>query len=542
MFKSIWLTLSFFIFIGVTAKAEVDPIKLMPVQDGGRLKPYDSFARESLQMLYGKQSFNGKAAVEIITTIMIAPDLWANKEFLKVDHKGLKQALKLDEEKSLFSPETLLTQNRTDLVFRELQSMRQNNEKLTPYFQAVQRLESQLVIFHNLRLGGLRVAPPKEGDTWLAIKDMSEDLQQKFILMTKAFALNLGQSESSNKNPQIFSDYEKATRTFMEAARAENPSLYPSEKHLEREVFFNTLHPFQWAWILYLVALILAVCAWQTQWKVFRLPGWIFVFLGLAFHIYGFVVRSVLTGRPPVSNMYETVTWVAFGCVFFAIIFEWKRKKFDVLACGAAVATLCLLVADSAPVILDSSLQPLEPVLRSNLWLTVHVLTITLSYAPLFLAFAIGAVGLFYFIRGESENSERVRSLTHASYRSIQIGVVLLAAGTILGGVWADYSWGRFWGWDPKETWAFIALMGYLAILHGRLTGWVKNFGMLAGSVVSFNLVIMAWYGVNFVLGAGLHSYGFGAGGIEYVAGFCGFFLIFTIYAAHVRFLRPAKK
>src|SRR5690606_29359000 len=91
-------------------------------------------------------------------------------------------------------------------------------------------------------------------------------------------------------------------------------------------------------------------------------------------------------------------------------------------------------------------------------------------------------------------------------------------------------SWGRFWGWDPKETWAFIAAMGYLALLHGRLTGWVKNFGMLAGAIVAFNLIIMAWYGVNFVLGAGLHSYGFGAGGLEWVSGFVGLFLVYTFY------------
>ena len=110
-----------------------------------------------------------------------------------------------------------------------------------------------------------------------------------------------------------------------------------------------------------------------------------------------------------------------------------------------------------------------------------------------------------------------------------------MAAGTILGGVWADYSWGRFWGWDPKETWALIALLGYLAILHGRLVGLVKDFGMVVWSIVTFSLVIMAWYGVNYVLGAGLHSYGFGAGGVEYVTGFVFVHVLFVIYVAVVR-------
>jgi len=116
---------------------------------------------------------------------------------------------------------------------------------------------------------------------------------------------------------------------------------------------------------------------------------------------------------------------------------------------------------------------------------------------------------------------DRQRRLSQYLYRTLQIGVVLLAAGTILGGVWANYSWGRFWGWDPKETWALIALLGYLAVLHGRFSGWLGSFGIAVGSVIAFLGVLMAWYGVNFVLAAGLHSYGFGGGGLPYVLTVC---------------------
>jgi cytochrome c biogenesis factor len=105
-------------------------------------------------------------------------------------------------------------------------------------------------------------------------------------------------------------------------------------------------------------------------------------------------------------------------------------------------------------------------------------------------------------------------------YRCLQIGVFLLAAGVILGGVWANYSWGRFWDWDPKETWALIALMAYIILLHGRLGGWWGGYGLAVGSIASFLTILMAWYGVNFVLGKGLHSYGFGDGGQLYVGAF----------------------
>ena len=108
-----------------------------------------------------------------------------------------------------------------------------------------------------------------------------------------------------------------------------------------------------------------------------------------------------------------------------------------------------------------------------------------------------------------------VKPLSNFIYRAMQVGVLLIAAGTILGGVWADYSWGRFWGWDPKEVWALITLLVYLVPLHGRFAGWVSTFGLVVASVVCFLSVIMAWYGVNFVLGVGLHSYGFVEGGSQ---------------------------
>ena len=113
------------------------------------------------------------------------------------------------------------------------------------------------------------------------------------------------------------------------------------------------------------------------------------------------------------------------------------------------------------------------------------------------------------------ETALTIKPLSNFIYRAMQVGVLLIAAGTILGGVWADYSWGRFWGWDPKEVWALITLLVYLVPLHGRFAGWVNTFGLVVASVVCFLSVVMAWYGVNFVLGVGLHSYGFTEGGSQ---------------------------
>ena len=263
--------------------------------------------------------------------------------------------------------------------------------------------------------------------------------------------------------------------------------------------------------------------------------GWVFLGLGWLIHTYGMALRVFIQQRPPVGTMYETVIWVPWVALVCAVILEWKKKRGMILICAALVSVLCLMVSDLAPVVLNDSMKPLEPVLRDNFWLLTHVIIIVSSYGAFFLSFILADVVLFHFLCGEKKRRQQIKEGVNAIYRSIQVGFVLLMAGTILGGVWADYSWGRFWGWDPKETWAFIALMGYLAVLHGRLAGWLRDFGVAAGALLSFSLILMAWYGVNFVLGAGLHSYGFGSGGVEWVSGFVALHFLYLGYVMTVR-------
>jgi cytochrome c-type biogenesis protein CcsB len=230
--------------------------------------------------------------------------------------------------------------------------------------------------------------------------------------------------------------------------------------------------------------------------------------------------------------MYESVIWVGFGIAAVALIFELiYRAKYYLLA-AAPLSVICLILSDKLPAILDPSIKPLVPVLRDNFWLSIHVPTITLSYASFALSLGIGHIILGNYLFSPNAK-ERINQLSQLNYRVIQIGVLLLTTGIILGGIWAHFSWGRFWGWDPKETWALIALLCYLAPLHGRLVGWLKNFGMAVVSVVCFNAVLMAWYGVNFVLGTGLHSYGFSTGGSELIVGsVVGLDLLFVLITA----------
>ena len=160
-----------------------------------------------------------------------------------------------------------------------------------------------------------------------------------------------------------------------------------------------------------------------------------------------------------------------------------------------------------------------------------------MSYAAFALALGIGHIALGKVIRGKKPEAPLYNYL----YRTLQVGVLLLATGTILGGVWANYSWGRFWDWDPKETWALITLLGYLFVLHGRIAGKWAGFGLAVGAVLAFQGVLMAWYGVNFVLGVGLHSYGFGTGGFGWALLFVATEISFVLLAV-VRMTQSSRR
>ena len=196
----------------------------------------------------------------------------------------------------------------------------------------------------------------------------------------------------------------------------------------------------------------------------------------------------------------------------------YRRKSFGLVV--AAVAFAGTFIAWFFP-IPGKQFSPLQPVLRDNFWLTIHVLTIVSSYAAGALAWGLGILSLGHYLfgsyprgsGGRSRSPEACAELAGYIYKAMQVAVILLAAGTILGGLWADVSWGRFWGWDPKEVWALVSLLAYMVILHGRYAGWIGNFGLAAGAVLGAAVIGMSWYGVNFLLGAGLHSYGFGQGG-----------------------------
>ena len=523
-----------------TAKAQGavgDRLKYLPIQDGGRVKPFDSFARETLELIYGRSTFKrptgsqSEPAYLIVMSFLLSPESWVEVPLFELNNLEIKKYLGLNAEAKHFKGNDLFKGEKFANLIQQLNDRREGKEKLNPYYQAVQRLENQFYTFRELTAGRyMKVMPVEGSDSWLAVTALPKAQQALFIIVSQNLARYLGEMGQSgarseatkNAGKELDLSVDQFIASIEKATQAQAGLSYVTSAKISAEVFYNDAHLFRWVYIIYLLAALILLYIWIRNSSLNMNVVWVITWIGFLLHMTGFAFRVYLAERPPVTNMYETVVWVSWGTVLFAMILEKIYKYKSILFAGLLVGVFSMVVAEMAPAILDPSIQPLEAVLRSNYWLIIHVMTITISYAAFFLAFGLGDLGL-------------IKNISTGVYRSMQIGVAFLAPGIILGGVWADYSWGRFWGWDPKETWALIVLLGYIIVLHARLVNWLQNFGMLVSGVITFNLVIMAWYGVNFVLGAGLHSYGFGAGGIEYVLIFTLAHVLFLAYAAVVR-------
>jgi cytochrome c-type biogenesis protein CcsB len=504
-------------------------LSAMPVQSGGRMKPLDTLARESVRLITGKTQFQGQDPVITLLGWWARPEDAAKQQVIEFRDVAAKQELGLDADRRWYSLQELQANAKLGEAGERIHQRLRAEEDLQGTETKIQELLGKMSTLQSTMEGSLITAVPNPGgleQPWGSFGDLSHANTVPQVAQARSAVEALRAALASG-------DTGKLAQASMEA-RQQLAKLgpVPDESAMQREIRYNTSHPFRKAWMLYLSGLIVLTFVKSPSgarstgyWAGFSLVG-----AGFLMHVYGFAMRCMIAGRPPVTNMYESVIWVAFGAVLFAFILELVSPKRWYLMSAATMAVICLVLADTLPTVLDPSIRPLTPVLRSNFWLTIHVLTITLGYAGFMLALGLGHIVLWKTATRRDQN-EQLNSLHDALYRAIQVGVLCLAAGTILGGVWASYSWGRFWGWDPKEVWALIALLGYLAILHGRYAGWLRKFGMAAWSVIAFQGVLMAWYGVNYVLGAGLHSYGFGTGGVRYVATYVAAEIAFVLWA-----------
>src|SRR5437763_1755485 len=510
---------------------------LLAIQDNGRRKPIDTFARQTLIQLTGRSTYTDKAGRHwtpndfLLSTVLETRD-WKEEPMVLVSFGKLKEELGLEKTQRRFSFAQLSGAAALPQIANEARERKRAEKPLDRVQQEALSVSDRVALFARVMDGGALLivpSPREETDPW-ASREPSAIASYYNESEFAAAGISLQEMLTAYGQTDPFK-FSRSANQLRERLRALSPLIYPTVSSLRLEYFYNHFEGFYRAiWFYGIAFLSLLIAHLRNRGRALRNFGVVIALVALAFHGSGIALRCLIAGRPPVTNMYESIIWVSFAASFFGMIF-FARYRTPIYLLASLPATLvALLLVHQMPMAMPASIDPLVPVLRDNFWLTIHVLTITLSYAAFLLACAFGHILLFRYARNPRD--ARADAPMHFwLYRVLQLGVLLLAAGTILGGVWANYSWGRFWGWVPKETWALIALLCYILALHGRLAGWWTQFGLAVASVVCFLAVFMAWYGVNFVLGTGLHSYGFGIGGETYVATFVIVDLVFVAFA-----------
>ncbi len=462
-------------------------LETYPTQAGGREKPLYVLATETIKFMTGSDKVGELSATEAFCKLSL-------KAFgmplelpvvIRVDHVEARKLLGMKEDQLNLPVNEL--EAKADVITGELQQLKENSS----YKKELTRINSRLNTYRAIVSAQAWTVPMKK-DNKIQFVSLAEFLTQERV--------ESAQGKGTNPVNYLFgvakSDYLAAN----------------GEKYL-LELSYYKWNLFVWSLLASLIAMILFVVIKN------KIPGTIFTVTSIVLQITAMVIRVMISGRAPVTNMYETVMFSGFGALIISCIIFAMRKEIMFVLAGLAFNVLGLMMMKFANGMLDEGISPLVPVLRDNFWLSTHVTTVILSYAALALSWVL-ANQLLIRSRFTTVSSAEYRYQVDLIYTCIKFGVVLLSIGVILGGVWADYSWGRFWGWDPKETWSLIVLLIYIAILHGKYTSWIpphRFVPMVAGAFMS---VMMAWFGVNYILASGLHSYGFSEGGAIFLGSF----------------------
>jgi cytochrome c-type biogenesis protein CcsB len=275
----------------------------------------------------------------------------------------------------------------------------------------------------------------------------------------------------------------------------------------EREITYNRARPSRIAWVVLALSLLLSIAAWNLPQRGWDVAAGAALVAGFAVMSWGIWLRWSIAGRIPASNMYESLLFLAWGVGAFAIVAMAVLRNRIVILNAAAMSALTMALTDLLPI--DPFIHPMPPVLSGTYWLAVHVPIIMVGYAVLALGVVVAHMQLGFEAFAPARRSTALL-MADLLYWYTMVGSLLLIAGIMTGSMWASSSWGRYWGWDPKEVWSLVAFLAYMAIIHARAERLIGSFGIAAWSIVAFQTILMTYLGVNFVLSSGLHSYGFG--------------------------------
>ncbi|MFZ4546911.1 MAG: cytochrome c biogenesis protein CcsA [Bacteroidales bacterium] len=505
----------------------------------GRFEPVHSLAYDVMHKISRKDEFdiNGKGkmnAMQVLIDMLIFPDFWKEQQIIYVKEKSVQDIIGINSKYAKFldffdENQQYKLQKYVDEAFRKKQSEQNSFDK------EIIKVDERMNIFVMAIKGNmLKIFPDQldKNNKWVsvddkesmqplsgAIKIINDDLQlQQFncrnimiaYITEVQKAISSGDYNSANKIVGYIASIQR---------NSADPELLASESKINIEILYNKLQIFielrNFYSILSVVLLLLAfienlqvVKNKFVTWSLNISIGLLGV--GFLYHTVGLIMRWYLTGHAPWSNGYESLLLVAWGGLLAG--FSFVRYSKITLAATALLAFFMLMTASHSSY--DPQLTNLQPVLKSY-WLIVHVATLTISYGFLGLGFFLGLINLFIILFKNMKNQVKLdlilTELTYINEMNLTVGIVLATIGTFLGGVWANESWGRYWGWDAKETWALVIVLAYTLVLHLRFIPKMKSvYAFNVASVLGFASVIMTFVGVNYYLSKGLHSYGAG--------------------------------
>jgi cytochrome c-type biogenesis protein CcsB len=469
--------------------------------------------------------------MQVFLDMIINPSFWKHEKMIYVREKSVQNILGISGQYASFM-DFIDQQSKYKLAAFEEMAFRKKPSEQNTFDKEIMKVDERVNIWMSLMDGGMLRIFPLQGsanNTWISFVD------------SLAGAPLTGRLENIGKNLRIKEmSYNKAMRFYLQSvfeatksgdySMADNmlefitliqrqgspPGLLPAASRINLEISYNKSHIFDTLRNCYgLLSVILLILAFIDNLRSGRsrliryLLNFFIALLGAAFlyHTYGMGVRWVLSGHAPWSNGYEALLVISWGSLLAGFCFV-RNSKITVAA-TSLLAFIVLMTAGYSNY--DPQLTNLQPVLKSY-WLVIHVAVITISYGFLALGFILGLINLFIFLFKTGTTAKRlgliIRELTLTNEMTLTIGLFMATAGTFLGGVWASESWGKYWGWDAKETWALVIVITYAIILHLRLVPKFNGaFIFNTASVIGFGSVIMTFVGVNYYLSKGLHSY-----------------------------------
>ncbi|MCJ8329156.1 MAG: cytochrome c biogenesis protein CcsA [Lentisphaeria bacterium] len=540
----------------------------LPVVFHGRIKPIDTVARNTLMVLYGKQSFKHEgtriSAVKWMVELM-TDEKSDRYKIIRIDHPKLLKMMSLSTKEKYFSFDELKQfgegiNESAKKIFDSTEADKRDDFQiatvdLATKYKLYLQLRNSILPFNSeeplAELDVYQLLLIKHADELMAYiqsdrrSEPSENLEDLLSRMSRYKNLsdialfmpiapedpnrsdvwmNTGQSLVFNGvNTQQIDPSVSIYAEILHAFRLKKPDLFnkaiikqqtivnkrlgddiPKVNH---EFIFNNYQPFYKACIIYVFIFILTTLSWFCFSKPLRLAASLICLITFFVHTLGILTRMYLQGYAPVTNLYSSAIFIGWAAVLLCIIIELLNKDGMGNMMASVIGFGTLIIAHQLSLDGDT-MEMMRAVLDSNFWLGTHVVTITIGYSSTFLA---GFLGIYYVVKGQFTSTmtkKESKRISGVIYGIVCFSLLLSFVGTVLGGIWADQSWGRFWGWDPKENGALLIVIWNIIILHARWGGYVKHRGLALMAIFGNICTSWSWFGVN-MLEVGLHSYGF---------------------------------